>query len=187
MSNAINSLQAIDISKPSIESLILNTLCRVDKAIICFLKTPVFRIRNGLSSISRMEREKETDILITSLALCKPATQQEITVITADQHVCFLRIDAGNHTCAVNIWWENPAVCFETKNSVWRAMGVWWQWKLTLSYLSSCTETRKPFVLFSDCESLLYLICLFGWRMCYTRGTSSDWPVHFKKWKLSTV
>lgn len=135
MSNAINSLKTVDISKTSIESLILNTLCRVDKAIICFLKTPVFRIRNRLSSILRMEREKETDILITSLALCKPATQQEITVITADQHVCFLRIDAGNHTCAVNIWWENPAVCFETKNSVWRAMGVWWQWKLCLIWV----------------------------------------------------
>lgn len=55
----------------------------------------------------RRGREKETDILITSLALRKPGTQREITVIITDQHVCFLRIDAlrgaGNHTCADNI------------------------------------------------------------------------------------
>ncbi len=35
----------------------------------------------------------ETDILITSLALYEPGTREEITVISADQHVCFLRID----------------------------------------------------------------------------------------------
>lgn len=35
----------------------------------------------------------ETDILITSSALCRPAARGEITVISTDQHVCFLRID----------------------------------------------------------------------------------------------
>lgn len=176
MSNTINSV------KTRYQKL---ELCWVDKAIICFLKTPAFCIRNGLTCILWKEREQEKDILITSLALCKPATQREITVITADQHVCFLRIDAGNHTCAANIWWENPAVYFETKNSVWRAMGVWWQGKLTLSYLSSFTETRKLF-----CFVLWLWIFIVPHRsiwLCYTIGTSSDWPEHFKKWKFSTV
>lgn len=52
------------------------------------------------------KKEGETDILMTSSVFCAPATRREITVITADQHVHFLEIDAlqsaENCTCARN-------------------------------------------------------------------------------------
>lgn len=39
-------------------------------------------------------RKRKTDMLMTSSVFCVPATRREITVITADQHVHFLTIDA---------------------------------------------------------------------------------------------
>lgn len=66
-----------------------------------------FRIpTDGSVRTRERKKEKKTDILITSSVFCAPATLWEITVITADQHVHFLAIDAlqsaQNCTCAHN-------------------------------------------------------------------------------------
>lgn len=62
-----------------------------------------FRYKTGQNE---GEEERKTDILMTSSVFCAPATRREITVITADQHVHFLAIDAlqsaENCTCAHN-------------------------------------------------------------------------------------
>lgn len=80
---------------PKLNTLLSSgTLTKPSSVSLHVAKMLVFPVRNGLSSTSQRKREKETDILITSLALRKPGTQREITVIITDQHVCFLRIDA---------------------------------------------------------------------------------------------